>query len=496
MKKFCYWSVADGRHAKMMETCIKSARDVGVTEDFHIWTDTEIEGAITHPCGDYNKHKYLFKFKFLFNQVQKLDYDYFIWIDADNCFTRHPGEGTFDNLLRDSKIFVQLENECTSSKVKRGDWWSMPIKFWNQTLRYKGVDSKKIWNTNAGMWIVRKDAIVEFYEKAMEFWNYCYHELGIEFTEEAPLAYVGHIMQNDIEQSTLENTCQVWACDWNGNYKNKLPDGKEWEFEDYMTGEKRLVNPSIVHAMRSKRALVKGSSLKPHECGYWMGHNNHRDILGFCAAAHLMHIKTGDTIAVNFNENDRGLTKYFPGIEWVARNELTEPVDCGILNDLSEMWKLNAVTRFYRFMDPTMESEVGFNLNMTLDPMITEEKTIGIVSHHEFFGEINSVFLRKMIKDAKNKYPTHKITLFCKEKPKEIIKDIDNVIIYYDIYSLIANIRQVDLLLSIQGESCLIAAGFKIPLWLYKSSDPRHDMSLNFSTYKVEKTYDRYMEVV
>ena len=47
MPKFAYWSVADGNHAKMMATCIASARLAGVQEEFHIWSDQEIPGAIT-----------------------------------------------------------------------------------------------------------------------------------------------------------------------------------------------------------------------------------------------------------------------------------------------------------------------------------------------------------------------------------------------------------------------------------------------------------------
>jgi len=259
MSKFCYWSVADGAHGQMMTTCIASARNVGVTDDFHIWTDQEIPGAICHPCGNYNKHKYLFKLRFLYNEVKKLNYDYFIFIDADNYFVKHPGNGTFDTLLRDNELFVQMENDCTSPNVKRGDWWSMPIKFWVQTNKFKGVTSRKIWNTNAGFWIVKKEYIDEFYEKTMEFWNYCYHELGIEFTEEAPIAFIGNLRQKDNELSSLRNTSQVWASDWTGNFKDKFPSVNEtWDFEDYMSGEKIQVCPAIVHMMKGKDLLING----------------------------------------------------------------------------------------------------------------------------------------------------------------------------------------------------------------------------------------------
>jgi hypothetical protein len=242
----------------MIQTTILSARRVGVVEDFHVWTDQPIEGAIIHPSGSYNKDHYLFKFRFLLNEVSKLDYDYYVFIDADNYFVRHPGEGTFDLLLRDSKVFVQLENDCTSPFVKRDDWWGCPIKFFPLLMRYMGVQSNKIYNTNAGFWIVRREHIREFYHTGMGFWHACREEVGITFTEEAPLAFIGHVMQTDIEQSYFDNTKQVWASDWTGVYSDRLPDGNQWDFEDYMTGEKKPVNPAIVHAMRSKSALIRG----------------------------------------------------------------------------------------------------------------------------------------------------------------------------------------------------------------------------------------------
>jgi hypothetical protein len=348
--KFCYWSVADGDHGKMMATCIASARQVGVTEDFHIWSDQEIPGAISHPCGNFSKHKYLFKFLFLLNEVKKLDYDYFVWLDADNFFTRHPGIGVFDKLLIDNKIFVQLENECTDSNVKRPDWWGMPIKFWPQTLRYKGVVSKKIWNTNAGLWVVRKEYIDEFYNMAMDFWAYCYQELKIEFTEEAPLAYCGHMMQKNLERSTLYNTHSLWACDWNGIYRNKLPDGQSWSFEDFMTGERISVNPSIVHAMRSKGALIKGADLLKNEIGFWMGYTSTEDIIAFCEAAQMVSEVTKYKLKVNFDEASKRFASYFSGIEWVPKKAIPDAVDCGLFDNLPNSKSYSLKDKYFHLM--------------------------------------------------------------------------------------------------------------------------------------------------
>ena len=258
MANFCYWSVADGDHAKMIATTIASARRVGVKEDFHVWSDTDIPGAISHPSGAINKDHYLFKFKFLLNEVSKLDFEYFVWLDADNFFVRHPGKGTYDHFLRGNKWFVQLESDCTSKFVTRGDWWGCPARWYPLLMRYHGVKSKRIYNCNAGFWIVRKEAISEFYERTLNFFEFCREELHlVNFTEEPPLAFVGHLV-DDPEQNNFSSTYHIWASDWTGQFGDNLPNGREWWFEDYMSGEKKRVNPAIVHCMRSKDALIRG----------------------------------------------------------------------------------------------------------------------------------------------------------------------------------------------------------------------------------------------
>jgi hypothetical protein len=242
----------------MMATAIASARRSGVQEDFHVWTDREIPGAICHPCGAFDHSLYLFKIKFLLEEVSRLEYDYFVFLDADNFFVRHPGEGAFDKLLRQNPWFVQLESDCTSKFVARGDWWGCPIKWYPLLLRYHGVQSEKIYNCNAGFWIVRKEAIQKFYEKAMAFFQFAREELHlVNFTEEPPLAFVGHFV-DDPERNNFASTHWIWASDWTGQFAGRLPTGSPWDFEDYMRGQKTRVNPAIVHAMRSKDALIQG----------------------------------------------------------------------------------------------------------------------------------------------------------------------------------------------------------------------------------------------
>jgi len=257
--KFCYWSVADGDHGKMFKTVISSARRCGVNEDFHIYTDINIPGAILHETGRFSKDHYLFKLEFL-NRLKELDYDYFVWLDADTFFVRHPGD--FRELLRGNKWFVQMESDCTSKFVQRGDWWGCPMKWYILLMRYYGITHPRVYNCNAGFWMVRKESIDEFYKTSIDFFKFCREELHlINFTEEPALALVGHFVDN-VELNTFTKTSHIWASDWSGVYKNRLPDGDDWYFRDYMTGEKHKVNPAIVHCMRSKKALINGYNIK------------------------------------------------------------------------------------------------------------------------------------------------------------------------------------------------------------------------------------------
>jgi hypothetical protein len=251
---YCYWTVADGDHGKMAATMVDSARKVGVTEDFHIWTDLEaIDGAVVHPCGQFDKTLYMFKFHFLKEQVSRLNYDYYVFLDADNYFVKNPGNLSL--LMTGHKIFAQMENEITSSNAKRKDWWGCPISEYKPLFEETGLVLDRIYNTNAGFWIVDKNYVNEFYNIAVNFFVYAKDKGYKNFTEEVSLAFAGHCMQH-LEERTLEKTSWLWASDWKGYWANKLPQYENWIFEDYMTGEQKTVKPCIVHNMRGKKLMI------------------------------------------------------------------------------------------------------------------------------------------------------------------------------------------------------------------------------------------------
>ena len=255
--RYCFWSVVDGDYAEMMKAVVRSAREVGVFRDFHVWADRAIGGAIVHPAGQFEKDCYLFKLDFLQKQVIKLKYDYFVWLDADTCFVRHPGDVL--RVMQGSPIHSSLESDACNPRNVRPDWWNCPLPVYAQLMRARGVKSQPIFNVNAGFWIVHHDIIDTFCTLAYDFWHFA-KKNGFIFTEEAPLAYATHMLCGNPYLHTLRASTDLWASDWKGYFANRLPDGQPWWFFDYFTEEKIPANPAVVHAMRSKKALLLGAS--------------------------------------------------------------------------------------------------------------------------------------------------------------------------------------------------------------------------------------------
>jgi hypothetical protein len=256
-RSYCFWTVVDGDYAEMAKTVVRSARAVGVFKDFHIWADREIPDAFTHKAGDFQKWGCLFKLTYLRDVVAKLDYEYFVWLDTDSYFVRNPGD--ILRVLRGSPIHITMECDLTSPFNKRADWWGCPNQKFAQLMKERGVKSNSIFNVNGGFFIVHRDAVATVFDLCFDFFHHC-RENGYTFVDEPLLAYAMHMLCGNPYEHTLRETCDLWASDWTGVFVDRLPDAEPWWFTDYFTEEKLAVNPAIVHAMRSKKALVQSSA--------------------------------------------------------------------------------------------------------------------------------------------------------------------------------------------------------------------------------------------
>jgi len=176
---YCYWSVATGPYAEFMARCVASARAAGVFKEFHILTDRSIEGAESYEAFEVEMTDQLYKLIYLKAAISKLNFDYYVWLDADTIFRRSPR-----NLLAclsRSPIHVPLEVNLTAAitaaKSPHGPvrvdqpqeiLYGLSIRQYMELFTSAGVNNPVYWSRSA-FWIVRRTAIERVCELALRF---------------------------------------------------------------------------------------------------------------------------------------------------------------------------------------------------------------------------------------------------------------------------------------------------------------------------------------
>lgn len=255
--RICYWSIAWGDYSYILQSLVKSFKDVGMKEDFHVFSDRELKYCIHHNISKEIQLDRLqfFKFNYLKYELSKLDYDVFVFIDADHFFVRKP-DVEIKEILGQDKWHSFLESPVNSYKTQRQDWWGITN---NQLVNYFkdiGVKNEEIRNTNGGFWICKKNFIDQAYDLAFHCHSYLRSKNHI-VPEEVSISYISHISSLNIEQRYAEKYLDYWASDWTSNFANSIPQDRNWIWTSYMTNEQFNVNPAIVHAMRSKNNLIE-----------------------------------------------------------------------------------------------------------------------------------------------------------------------------------------------------------------------------------------------
>jgi hypothetical protein len=254
--KVCYWSIAWGQYSYILQSLLKSFKEVGMTEDFHIFCDKKLKYAENHELISTIQLDQLqfFKFHYL-KEIAKLDYDIFVFIDADHFFVKRP-DITIEEILNGDPWHSFLESPVNSIKTQRADWWSIKNQDLVNYFKELGVNTEEIRNTNGGFWICKKDFINEAFDLAFKCHNYLKSQNHI-VPEEVSIGYISHLASKNIKNRFAEKYFNYWASDWTSNFDNIIPKDCPWEWVSYMTMEKFIINPAIVHGMRSKNALIE-----------------------------------------------------------------------------------------------------------------------------------------------------------------------------------------------------------------------------------------------
>lgn len=207
--KFCYWSVATGLYADLMERCVRSARACGVFADFHVLTDCPIPECECYDAFTVEKESGLFQFYYLKLGMTKLNYDYFIWLDADTLFLRNPLN--ILDALGHSPIHVPLEFNLDSltQDAWNTTWNGMSLQSVRTALKREGVLNSPYFCENA-FWIIHRDAIEPVYDLTVGFYHKT-KEAGDTLHISAALAYAMQILCADPERHLLTRSPHLWA---------------------------------------------------------------------------------------------------------------------------------------------------------------------------------------------------------------------------------------------------------------------------------------------
>lgn len=117
MMTYCYWSIALGKNAKSMETCIQSARKNGIWNVFEVLCKEEIKGANCYEYIEIDKQEEWEEVIYLETAISKLNYDYYVYIDPKTEFKGKP-DGIVSNLKQAPLHLPIVGEEINPSVVK------------------------------------------------------------------------------------------------------------------------------------------------------------------------------------------------------------------------------------------------------------------------------------------------------------------------------------------------------------------------------------------
>lgn len=229
------------------------------------------------------------------------------------------------------------------------------------------------------------------------------------------------------------------------------------------------------------------------EIVYWNGHEMLGDAIGFCAAAHCFYKKTGQIVKIHFQESRKEIVNYFDGIEWVPKDHSKyEFIDCGLNPLISEFENINGVKRFYKYMDPTYQCPVSFDVHFNMPRKTNKNFIVGVISKANTCESFPIDVLQHTIETIKELKPRSKFVSIGMCDNTFVSKNVIDLRQKYDnIHKIINYISRISLLISPHTGPVYIAAGFNIPSIIYRTrgiiqglNGSYWDKFLNFDNYK------------
>jgi len=257
---YCYWSVCDGEYGSMMEHCVRSARRAGVFTPFHVLCDRVLDGCECYDAFRIEKADGLFKLHYLKAGMSRLNYEYFVWLDADSLFLRKPVD-ILSALCR-APLHVPLEENLSALAVDRAGP-GMSLFRLRDLMRQEGV-ANCVYSSGSAFWVIHHDAIETVYDVSLRFWHQA-NKAGVRTDVGTALGYAMQMLCAAPEKHLLETHPDLWAGDGVGRFTDVLPDGKPWEWRPSPQAGAIPVQPALAHLPHSK-GLLLGASRQRKYC--------------------------------------------------------------------------------------------------------------------------------------------------------------------------------------------------------------------------------------
>ena len=285
---YCYWSVATGPHAALMERCVASARAAGVFKEFHVMTDRPIQGAESYEAYEVELTDKLFKLVYLKAAINKLNFDYYVWLDADTEFRRNPRnllaclsrspihaplEVNLSGLIAQADGGRSRDAGACADESGAGEFidldaphprlYGLSVRDYAELFSAAGVSNPVYWSRNA-FWIVRRSAIERVCELALHFRAFA-KERGITVDATAGLSYAMQMLCANPARHERTARPDLWA-DQTDEFSGDRMGARPSPARESATVNRESAGPAILHLSRAGRPLDDShASLKGKE---------------------------------------------------------------------------------------------------------------------------------------------------------------------------------------------------------------------------------------
>jgi hypothetical protein len=206
-ENYCFWTVATEAEQRDAFAMVESARSVGVWKDFHVWTPGAHPEAVCHPLGNYEPWGGLYRLTYLRDAVQKLDYEYYVWLNPCSSFTREP-LGLL-RTLRSAPLHVPLTFDLTSPAFQNQMWAGAPCSEISALMQRLGVRGQPRWAGRSEFFICHAKAVSQVFSLAYTFWHEC-DRAGWRISADAVLAYIGQLFAADSRRHHFSTSADLW----------------------------------------------------------------------------------------------------------------------------------------------------------------------------------------------------------------------------------------------------------------------------------------------